>query len=60
MFRPLAAIVLLWTITSAGDLAWSNALLLRALRDDPIALGLFPGTLATSTALASTMLLVAV
>ena len=49
-----------WTITSARDLAWSNCLLLWAVRDNPIARGLFLDTLATSTALASQMLLVAV
>ena len=56
----VASLVTSWTITSARDLAWKNALLLWAVRDDPIARGLFPGTLATSAALASTMLLVAV
>jgi hypothetical protein len=53
--RHLAAVANLvtsWTITSARDLAWNNTLLLWAVRDDPIARGLFPGTLATSTALA--------
>ena len=61
--RHLAAVANLvtsWTITSARDLAWTNTLLLWALRDDPIARGLFLDTLATSTALASKMLLVAV
>ena len=61
--RHLAAVANLvtsWTITSARDLAWTNTLLLWAVRDDPIARGLFLDTLATSTALASKMLLVAV
>jgi len=49
-----------WTINSARDLAWSNCLLLWAVRDDPIARALFLDTLAASTALASRMLLVAV
>ena len=56
----VASLVTSWTITSGRDLAWNNALLLWAVRDDPIARGLFPGTLATFTALASKMLLVAV
>ena len=61
--RHLAAVANLvtsWTITSARDLAWNNTLLLWAVRDDPITLRLFLDTLATSTALASKMLLVAV
>jgi hypothetical protein len=61
--RHLAAVANLvtsWTITSARDLAWNNTLLLWAVRDDPITRGLFLDTLATSTALASKMLLVAV
>ena len=61
--RHLAAVANLvtsWTITSARDLAWTNCLLLWAVRDDPIARGLFLDTLAASTALASKMLLVAV
>ena len=56
----VASLVTSWTITSARDLAWNNCLLLWAVRDHPIARGLFPGTLAASTALASKMLLVAV
>jgi hypothetical protein len=48
-----------WTINSARDLAWNNARL-WAVRDDPLARGLFPDSLAASTALASRMLLVAV
>jgi hypothetical protein len=61
--RHLAAVANLittWTITSARDLAWNNTLLLWAVRDNPIARGLFLDTLAASTALASQMLLVAV
>jgi hypothetical protein len=49
-----------WTIKSARDLAWNNCLLLWAVRDDPVARGLFLDALAASTALASRMLLVAV
>jgi hypothetical protein len=61
--RHLSAVATLignWTINSARDLAWNNCLLLWALRDDPVARGLFLDTLAASTALASRMLLVAV
>jgi Family of unknown function (DUF5995) len=49
-----------WTMNSARDVAWNNALLLWALRDDPMASRLFLDGLAASTALASRMLLVAV
>ena len=56
----VASLVTSWTIASARDLAWNNALLLWAVRDDPITRELFLDTLATSTALASKMLLVAV
>jgi uncharacterized protein DUF5995 len=56
----VANLIATWTINSARDLAWNNCLLLWAMRDDPIARGLFLDTLATSTALASQMLLVAV
>ena len=61
--RHLAAVANLiatWTINGARDMAWNNCLLLWAVRDDPIARGLFLGTLAASTALASRMLLTAV
>ena len=61
--RHLAAVANLvasWTIISARDLAWNNCLLLWAVRDDPIARGLFLDSLAASTALASKTLLVAV
>jgi len=49
-----------WTINSARDVAWGNALLLWELRDDPFLRGLFLGNLAASAALASRLLLVAV
>jgi hypothetical protein len=49
-----------WTINSARDLAWNNCLLLRAVRDDPIARGLLTDSLASSAALTSRLLLVAV
>ena len=52
-----------WTINSAWDLAWNNARPLRAVRDEPLAHGLFLDSLdslAASTALTSRMLLVAV
>ena len=61
--RHLAAVCDLignWTINNARDLAWSNCQLLWAVRNDPIAHGLFLDTLAASTALAGRMLLVAV
>ena len=48
-----------WTINSARDLAWQNSLLLWELRDVPIARGLFLDSLATGTAMASRLLLVA-
>jgi hypothetical protein len=56
----VASLVAGWTITSARDLAWTNCLLLWALRDNPIARPLFLDALAASTALASQMLLVSV
>jgi hypothetical protein len=49
-----------WTINSARDLAWTNALLLWELRDEPVARGLFLDGLAAATALATRMLLVSV
>jgi len=55
----VASLIATWTINSARDLAWNNCLLLWAVRDDPIARGLFTDTLAASTALASQMLLIA-
>jgi hypothetical protein len=61
--RHLAAVADLignWTINDARDLAWTNCLLLWAVRDDQIARGLFLDALTASTAMASRMLLVAV
>ena len=49
-----------WSINSARDLAWTNALLLWEVRDIPPARELFLDGLAATTALASRMLLVAV
>lgn len=49
-----------WSINSARDLAWNNCLLLWAVRDDPIAYEFLLDTLASSTALASRLLLIAV
>jgi hypothetical protein len=57
--RAVADLIANWTINSARDLAWNNCLLLWAIRQDPVARGLFLDTLAASTALASQMLLVA-
>ena len=48
-----------WTINSARDLAWNNCLLLWAIRDDPLARGLFLDSLGASTAAAGRLLLVA-
>ena len=61
--RHLAAVADLignWTINDARDLAWTNCLLLWAVRDEQIARGLFLDALTASTAMASRMLLVAV
>jgi Family of unknown function (DUF5995) len=61
--RHLSAVATLtcnWTMNSARDLAWNNTRLLWAVRDDPLARGLFLDSLAASTALASRLLLVAV
>lgn len=49
-----------WSINSARDLAWTNCLLLWAVRDDRVARDLLLDSLAASAALASRMLLVAV
>jgi len=49
-----------WTINSARDLAWTNCLLLWAVRDDPVVRGLLLDSLAASAALASRLLLVAI
>jgi hypothetical protein len=58
--NAVAALTCNWTINRAWDLAWNNARPLRAVRDDPLAHGLFLDSLAASTALTSRMLLVAV
>jgi Family of unknown function (DUF5995) len=49
-----------WSINSARDLAWQNALVLWALRPDPAVSGLFLDGLAATTALAGRLLLTAV
>ncbi len=54
----VADLVANWSINSARDLAWNNCLLLWALRDDPVARGLFLTSLAASTAIAGRLLLV--
>jgi hypothetical protein len=48
-----------WTVNGARDLAWNNCLLLWAIRDDPLARGLFLDSLAAATAAAGRLLLVA-
>ena len=61
--RHMAAVADLignWSINDARDLAWTNSLLLWAVRDDQIPRELFLDALAASTALASRLLLVAV
>jgi hypothetical protein len=61
--RHLAAVndlIANWTINSARDLAWTNSLLLWAVRDDPVARGLLADSLAASAALSSRLLLVTV
>jgi hypothetical protein len=61
--RRLAAVnnlIANWTINSARDLAWTNSLLLWAVRDDPVARGLLADSLAASAALSSRLLLVTV
>jgi Family of unknown function (DUF5995) len=55
----VATLICNWSINTARDLAWNNAKLLWAVRDNPLARGLFLDSLAASTALASRMLLVA-
>ncbi len=57
--QAVANLIASWSINSARDLAWSNALLLWALRDEPIARGLFLDGLASQVASASRLLLVA-
>jgi hypothetical protein len=56
----VATLICNWSINGARDLAWNNAQLLWAVRDNPLARTLFLDGLAASTALASRMLLVAV
>jgi Family of unknown function (DUF5995) len=56
----VATLISNWSINSARDMAWTNSLLLWAVRDDPVAHGLFLNSLAASTELASRLLLVAV
>jgi hypothetical protein len=56
----VATLICNWSINSARDLAWKNARLLWALRDDPIARELLLDSVAATTAVASRMLLVAV
>jgi hypothetical protein len=61
--RHLSAVATLignWSINSARDQAWTNSLLLWAVRDAPVARALLEDSLAASTALASRMLLTAV
>jgi hypothetical protein len=56
----VATLTCTWAMSSARDLAWHNARLLWAVRDDPLARGLFLDSLAASAVMASRMLLVAV
>jgi Family of unknown function (DUF5995) len=49
-----------WSINSARDLAWTNSLLLWEVRADPLARDLLSDSLASTTAAASRMLLIAV
>jgi len=49
-----------WSINSARDLAWTNSLLLWEVRADPLARSLLSDSLASTTAAASRMLLIAV
>jgi len=56
----VATLICNWTINGARDLAWNNARLLWAVRDNPLAHALLLDSLAASTAVASQMLLVAV
>jgi hypothetical protein len=58
--RAVDNLVACWTINSARDLAWQNALVLWELRDVPVARELFLDGLAAATALASRLLLTAV
>lgn len=56
----VATLICNWSINGARDLAWNNAQLLWAVRDNPLARRLFLDGLAVSTAMASRMLLVEV
>jgi hypothetical protein len=61
--RHLSAVATLignWSINTARDMAWTNTLLLWAVRDNPVERGLLLDSLAASTALASQMLMVTV
>jgi hypothetical protein len=61
--RHLSAVATLignWSINTARDMAWTNTLLLWAVRDNPVERGLLLDSLAASTALASRMLMVTV
>lgn len=58
--QAVGNLVACWSIKSARDLAWQNAVLLWALRPYPAASQLFLDGLAASTALASQLLLTAV
>lgn len=57
--QAVGNLVACWSIKSARDLAWQNAVLLWALRPDPAASQLFLDGLAVTTALASSLLLTA-
>ncbi len=56
----VANLVCNWSISSARDVAWDNALALWDIRDDEMATRLLTGTLARTVAMASRFLLVAV
>lgn len=58
--QSVADLVANWTINTARDVAWNNALLLWGLRDDPAARELFLDSLADTAATASRLLLAAV
>ncbi len=58
--QAVSNLIASWTINSARDLAWKNSLLLWELRDIPVAREIFLDSLATGTATAGRMLLVAV
>ena len=61
--RHLSAVATLignWSISSARDMAWTNTLLLWAVRNNPVERQLLLDSLAASTALASQMLMVTV